>query len=442
MRKNLNNRFRQSSRKIILLCLVTMAVIGSFNACKKYGPAKEVASENTGEFNISAAREWYYSHFKKTNNWKSYDPEVQGKKLPDWEHGRYRKTGSLEIAEFPLEQAKRSYGIAGSGLTDQAKEKIAAASQSRILFIKKADGSILVREADYVPDWEYLGKKGYDISSVQMGNPENDFSGRLTIKRWNETEVSKWLVKDGKLKKQLSFQNKSADSSRTGSKTLCDDFILITFYEQSCVDFFRGDKLIKEVCSNWMPVDDRIEPNCDFVWDDDPCANVTAEDCMCMLYNICPSNGDDEENCQAPNPNAVLAGAATQSEMDQDEWGPEFLDPATGKLTRIGIFTWYFEKNTFLTYTWNFKSTEEARAVLINGVWKISSISHKYHSMEGTLPPCINFSVDVSPVSSVAPDGRSATITLNYTLSVSTSCCIHVQMGSKQFTAAITVPAP
>jgi hypothetical protein len=443
MRKNLNNRFRQSSKKVLLLCLVTMAVIGSFNACKKYAPAsKEIARENNGEFNTAAAREWYYGHFKKTNNWKSYDPDVQGKKLPDWEHGRYHRTGTLEIAEFPLEQAKRSYGIAGTGLNDQAKEKIAAASQSRILFIKKADGSILVREADYVPDWEYLDKKGYDISNVQMGKPENDFTGRLTIKRWNETEVSKWQVKDGKLKRQLSLQTKSADSSSTGSKTLCNDFLLITTWAQNCIDFYRGDQLIKEVCGNWMPVSSQVEPNCDFVWDGDPCENVTADECLCMLYSICQSNGNEEENCQAPNLQSVINASTSVNEIYQGDWGPEFIDIATGKRTRIGTFIWYFNKTTFLGFSFNWKSTEEGRAVFVDGEWKIASFSHKYHEMEGSFPPCTEVSADVTAYPTIALNGRSATMELRYKLTAYTGCCVSIPIASGNFIGSHTEPAP
>ena len=53
-----------------------------------------------------AAKEWYYSSFKKSAEWKQ--SPLHGKKLPDWGRSSYKKIGNMEIVEFPLVSALKT----------------------------------------------------------------------------------------------------------------------------------------------------------------------------------------------------------------------------------------------------------------------------------------------------------------------------------------------
>lgn len=61
--------------------------------------------------------------------------------------------------------------------------KVANATLTRIVFIKTPNNKVVVREIDYVPDWEYLKTKNFDISSNSFAAVDNNFSGTLVVKK-------------------------------------------------------------------------------------------------------------------------------------------------------------------------------------------------------------------------------------------------------------------
>ncbi|MBA3674704.1 MAG: hypothetical protein H0W75_07065, partial [Chitinophagaceae bacterium] len=140
----------------------------TFNSCKKVALDEVFTPEFDKTFNTAAAKEWYYGTFKKSAEWASYYSIKSGTtanngaiastekaakpnelKLPDWKHGVYRKVGNMEVMEFPLHKAHRSISIPNKSLTEGEKKKIAAASLTRIVFIKRGE-NIYVREIDYI----------------------------------------------------------------------------------------------------------------------------------------------------------------------------------------------------------------------------------------------------------------------------------------------------
>ena len=147
---------------------------------------KEVSSPENPDtaFNDKAAKDWYYGTFKKSAEWNASNEK--GKKLPDWKHPFITKVGSNYVVEFPLNENTSSYSISSTGnnerLSPSQIKKVADASISRIAFIKMPDGKIIVREIDYIPEWKYLERKSFDISSVSILNSTNDFSGRIIVK--------------------------------------------------------------------------------------------------------------------------------------------------------------------------------------------------------------------------------------------------------------------
>lgn len=148
------SKFRTHGFKFMGIALLLAIILV---ACQKsFEPSLQ-----TGEFNSAAAKEWYYSTFKKSPEWVSYYSNTKSKasnkaiwkKLPDWKNGKYQNVGNIEIVEFPLVKALKTVPIISQpGLSNEQKKKIAEASLSRIAFFKK-DGRILVREISYIPDW-------------------------------------------------------------------------------------------------------------------------------------------------------------------------------------------------------------------------------------------------------------------------------------------------
>lgn len=274
-------------------------VVGSFLSCKR--TAEDVVVNDT--FNAAAAKEWYYGPFKKSPEWAS--SPVNGKKLPDWKYGVYRKVGSMEFVEFPLVKEVSKIALIGeSGLSESDKKRLANSSLHRIVFVKKADGQVMVREVDYVPEWSYLNQKGFDISGIAMGQSDNDFSGRLFVRKWNGDELMKWNVKKGvvtssikivtRKKNLMALHTNAASSSNSGcTQEVC-------YWKQHCVRFYSGDEFIKEECGVWeldycedeevpCPDDDGDDPG--------PCAGLSAEECACQVYGIgCSGGGDDDDD--------------------------------------------------------------------------------------------------------------------------------------------------
>jgi len=152
--------------KLLLMLSLFFAITAiSFVSCQK-----GIEKPASDEFNVAAAKEWYYGTFKKSPEWKN--SPLHGKKLPDWKKGFYRKVGNIEMVEFPLVKIKTSISVSSNAqLTNAQKQRIAEASLSRIVFIKK-DDKVLIREIDYIPDWEYLQNKGFDISHIIIGSPK------------------------------------------------------------------------------------------------------------------------------------------------------------------------------------------------------------------------------------------------------------------------------
>lgn len=163
---------------------------------------KEVStSKESSVFNAAAAKEWYYAEFKKSAEWQG--SALKGKKLPEWKSGYIGKIGNSQAVEFPLVTKTKSFPInpvsENRNLSQADIMRINNASISRIVFAKSSTGKIEVREVDYIPDWNYLVKYGFDISKISLLGPNFDFSGRVLIKKWDGSIVSSLIYKDGKI---------------------------------------------------------------------------------------------------------------------------------------------------------------------------------------------------------------------------------------------------
>lgn len=176
--------------------IILIALVGIF-ACNK--DTDDVTNDT---FTQASAEEWFNTTFKESEEWKQNADSHN--KIPDWSNGMYQKKDSLEIFEFPLVENKATISVpADKTVTTNDTKEILDATLSRIVIIKTGTNEIIVRKLYYVPEHKYLLSKGYDISNVMIGKSNDDFTGLLITKKWDDEVLSYHKVKNGKIEEML-----------------------------------------------------------------------------------------------------------------------------------------------------------------------------------------------------------------------------------------------
>jgi hypothetical protein len=377
----------------------------------------------TTTFNADAAKEWYYGIFKKSSEW--LNSSSSGKQLPNWKISTYRKIGGMEIVEFPLMKARTKITIPkNNSASEKEIQRIADASLIRIVFVKTASNIIFVREINYIPDWNYLQKKEFDISSAGLLKEGNDFSGRIVIKKWNEVEFSRLVVKNGIIThkgtlkgRQTNGKNSSEISKVNVSGCEPEE---ICEYARDCERICYGDYCTPWECTPWEPTGICLPVNnCP----ESACESLSAEECMCQTLG-CGSddndNGTDEcSGFQCPSDFM----STTMAEEISSVTGSEFIN-SSGLQVRRDQYNWYVNKSTLLGYVWKFKSFEETEATQIGGRWKFVSVKHISTGREGTLPPCVTSDLTMDNATpNILNDGNKARMDLTFRIRVTITCC-------------------
>lgn len=267
---------------------------------------KDLSFENdvNKEFNTAFVKKWYNNSFIKSAEFTTHNQKENGKKQPDWKNGKYRKVGNMEIIDFPLLKEKKTISVrSDNSLTSADKKRIAKASLKRISFIKTANNEIVVRELDYVPEWEYLKAKNFDISDVELGNPNNTFTGRIITKKWSGEVLSVRLLTEGKITGRLISKQKA--SAITKSKSLktpgnnlwecgpveyCDETEMCEMEWVCTGDYCAYQFVVPNNCY-WVE-DCWTEEECEWVEEEPVCDYGLSESCECQLYGLnCNGNG-------------------------------------------------------------------------------------------------------------------------------------------------------
>lgn len=269
----------------LLISLVSMLTI---NSCRKMDDAGRKPAE---DFNVAAAKEWWYGEFRKGDefkNWKTNYSVIKGRKSPDWKRGIYLKIGNTEIVELPLiYEIKIVPNAKDIGSSEWDKKSIASASLDRLVIIRTSGGLIETRIVQYVPTIDYLKKRNYDISGNKVTQFDPDFSGNMYVKKWNEQLVKGYKLENGKLIKRIKAKDKSTSiASRWDCETVWYDI-----YRQDCEWTQEGDQPATEVCGEWYLFETQPVEECTYVPDeepgeDDPCFNLSAAECMCDLFGL------------------------------------------------------------------------------------------------------------------------------------------------------------
>jgi|GEM_PF-1235517 len=284
----------------VFLFFGLLSLTVAFIACRK-----NFTESTVDTFSQSEAKEWYYGTFKKSPEWQQ--STEKGKKLPDWKNGTYRRVGNMEIVEFPLMKERKSFAIpSASKLSSSEKRKITDGSLSRIVFIRAANGEMVVREIDYIPEMNFLELKGYDISDLSVGTKENKFSGRIITKKWDGTILSIRKSENGKItktgiRKSNSTQKGNSLSTTTTSNTSGCEMVEICEYERYCEEVHVGDAWVPTgECTPWESTGNCwVEEYCG----PGECDYGSSESCECQLYGMgCEGGGGGGEDPPPPPP--------------------------------------------------------------------------------------------------------------------------------------------
>ncbi len=329
--------------------------------------------------------------------------------MPDWGKPLITKVGNNEVAEFPLIESTSSYSISSTGnngvLPQGQIKRIADASISSIAFIKQPAGNFLVREIDYIPDWNYLQAKNFDISKANILSTANDFSGRVIVKKWGGEIISMAMLENGKTIKRgtikaIGQSSKEQANNLTETEQCFEQEFCV--WQQDCTMSIYGDGMITEECTGWY--------NTGECWMEYWCEGGGDP---CDLAGIgCEDPGGDEPDCDAMQQESE--GASVSEEISSET-------VSASATIRTKKYHWVIYKQN--QNLWKFTSHESGVHIKTTNVanpWKWQSLEHINVSKEGVWTGgVIDCTVNTSDV---ALGLYWAAMDLNYTITASAIC--------------------
>ena len=305
------------------LAAIAIVAISLFFACRKSDLQKKPA-EN---FDVAAAKEWWYGTFRKTAEYKKTDwtsplapPETfSTKKYPSWKRAISYKRGTIQIIELPLVYEANSILLPGmQGLNGTKEgERIARSAIHKLVIIKQQNGTVSVRTVTIVPMPEYAKAHHYDMSHITMEKLPTDFSGYLMVGSWDASEKNIIKMGGGKPARKVKLR-KTAPLTRNGLNFSTE--VEVCGWEEVphmvwvCVVVPTGDDLAdEETCqengewvqqgtvTEWVCREETNDPeNPGDSEEVNLCMNtgMTEEECICIFYaNLCdPGDGGGGEN--------------------------------------------------------------------------------------------------------------------------------------------------
>jgi hypothetical protein len=271
--------------KLLLKFLgITIFLIVVISSCKK--TMIDAQHNEIGVFDANAVKKWYYTNIENNSSINQLD--TANKRFPIWKSGVYHKTADFEVLEFPLIKNKNEIQLV-SKLNEADKKRIAAASLSRIRFIKDKTGNITIIEVSYVPELNYLQKMNFDISNTFFGFNNNNFTGNMKLKKWNGKVINEFLLKDGKVKRKIKSKSSVNDEDTSNFNEVdcgeCSTEMCVI--AQTCI-VVEG---VPIYCGEW-----ELIPGSCYCVADETCGSDNGgdeeEDDDCTLLGLC---GDDEE---------------------------------------------------------------------------------------------------------------------------------------------------
>ncbi len=154
--------------------------------------------------------------------------------------------------------------------------------------------------------------------------------------------------------------------------------------------------------------------------------------------------GGGGPDCCFDDPNVNYSSSAI-SDGNGLNCGSETINPATGLPMKQCTYTWDYNTNSLLFYQWKYKSFERSDIEKVGTDWKfiVGGTTHTSSVLNGTLPPCVNFTHTVnSSIPSISADRRQAGMRLRYTNSFKITCWEWSPIRSETQTSEAFWPAP
>jgi hypothetical protein len=417
----------------IILAFITIGVIG----CQKdFNSSSTNENKVLTKFNAQNIKEWFYGSFKKSTEWATYKEKVS--KSPNWAKFNLSKIGELEAIEFPLTKAKATFAIEGGGLLNPMQcKKIANASLSKIIFIKTPTG-IEVREINFIPDWEYLQQKQFDISEIGAATVNKDFTGRVIVKKWDGSIVSSSVFVNGKMKKIVkSNLNNNIPTSNNNNTQICIS-LQMCIWEQDCTQTIINDVVVSEECGEWV--------NTGQCWPVEECDGSIDP---CEMYGVnCEGEGGGGGTGGGENPpsgdctnwseseaQGVLNAVTSETINNQDsESGNESAPDVNGIIrlptTKSGVG---LKLNIILNYSpvWHTKYTGVLFKTSTNAIWKWENFSfNNVQQTSGNMAPCISANISTNISTAISGNQLTAIASGSFSVSLNCSCLFGSAYGS------------
>lgn len=281
---------------------------------------KEISPDSL-EFNVGAAKEWWYGSFRKTTDYINIDwdspiaPPIGSstKKYPNWKKAIAYKKSGFNIVELPLFYNTNNILLPGMQDLNNTTEgvRIAKTVIHKLLLIKKQNHSVAVRTCSIIPSPSYAQKMGYDISQINLNSIPSDFEGYLMIAKWELKLVNLIEIKSGKPVRKIRLVSKYIPILTNKTTETCASAMYVPQWHWVCAYVPTGDAIAdQEYCQeigHWYDSGGTYEfPPCN-----DPGQNIPGpleecmltgnmDDCYCLLWGI--GCGNDPNGNTEPLP--------------------------------------------------------------------------------------------------------------------------------------------
>jgi hypothetical protein len=286
-------------KNLIYLSISLTSIVLLVISCRKdhnsaaTNPGKDT-TQNT--LSVNVARKYFYKVLRKQTQSPlavaSTTSAKNQKIYPYWNHAYSSHTKLFDFVEMPVisvHQQRSVRTLAADGNPDAAQTKaVLAASFTRLVVYKNKAGVTNQRLITFIPDYDYLKKHNNDISHNHIDKLDNDFSGILEYRNWNNILLFVLRLKNGVVTRHIipgvkintpQVQNSGTSGLKTNDDN-CTTY-LVTDWEQDCVDFSDPDNPaspVTTVCGDWYIAGTHYETECTSVDCSDP-ANFGNAEC-------------------------------------------------------------------------------------------------------------------------------------------------------------------
>lgn len=227
------------------------------------------------------------------------------------------------MVEFPLVKQKTLLAVDSIHLDRKQMLDVANAALTRIVFIKRKSGETYVRELDYIPEYEYLKKKNWDLSDKSILAESIDFYGKLYVKKWSGEHLSVHKLRNGKIKSSGKVNQQSPNLQNRMTCTwesvpemveICDMAIVndVPVNFGNCEMVATGDYWLEVYCT-----DDPEDPENP----EDPGCDFGDESCLCVVYGIgCEPGGGGGSNYPTFSEIIFFLDEKMDLSLDEETW--------------------------------------------------------------------------------------------------------------------------